>query len=657
MKYAKKNSTAKKDINRLLPMLIALCLIPFVILTKDYQTEFSEFVWFNMTEIAQIDSFEHAKSICVVVMGVSAAIVILISEWLNYKQKKRLFENCDVKILVLCAVYFIMVIISAVCSSYPNLAFTGGGYGQWQTMWVLLANVLLFLYAYRFVDSENQVSVVIKCLMVTVGLLALIGVMQTTGHNPLSWDWVQKIITSKSDVNGITFKEGISNVIITFSNPNYVGPFVALVIPIVAAFVAIRASKENGRAMACRIAGIAIIIGLIISLFGSSSSAGAIAVMTGAAAAVILILVNALTKEAGEREREEGSGKRRKTGMIIGAAVAFVLVAGIGVSRTAFFKNTVNKVLQGSEDTRNIASIVNSDKGLEVTLRNGEEFVLTPTYAEGQNVSFQAYDADQKEIPVEWSAQNSRFVLKDERFQMVTLGVANFNVDNQVYPGFRFYDTPNQIEWIFMYKDNDWQYYTPFGKFTKLHEVESFGFKDYQNIANRRGFIWSRTIPLMKTYWFKGIGPNAFIIAFPNDDFVGSKRVGGNTTLVDKPHNAFLQIYIQTGGISAIAYAGLWILYICGSVRLFWRRKHFTDTEKIGFGLMIGIFSFAVAGLTNDTVVGSQNMYWILLGTGFAINRVIQKNREAVRIEAEREAARQREKEQEKQLRLKKKKR
>lgn len=638
-------------------MLIALCLIPFVILTKDYQTEFSEFVWFNMTEIAQIDSFEHAKSICVVVMGVSAAIVILISEWLNYKQKKRLFENCDAKILVLCAVYFIMVIISAVCSSYPNLAFTGGGYGQWQTMWVLLANVLLFLYAYRFVDSENQVSVVIKCLMVTVGLLALIGVMQTTGHNPLSWDWVQKIITSKSDVNGITFKEGISNVIITFSNPNYVGPFVALVIPIVAAFVTIRASKENGRAMACRIAGIAIIIGLIISLFGSSSSAGAIAVMTGAAAAVILILVNALTKAAGEREREEGSGRRRKTGVIIGAAVVFVLVAGIGVSRTAFFKNTVNKVLQGSEDTRNIASIVNSDKGLEVTLRNEEEFVLAPTYAEGQNVSFQAYDADQKEIPVEWSAQNSRFVLKDERFQMVTLGVANFNVDNQVYPGFRFYDTPNQIEWIFMYKDNEWQYYTPFGKFTKLHEVESFGFKDYQNIANRRGFIWSRTIPLMKTYWFKGIGPNAFIIAFPNDDFVGSKRVGGNTTLVDKPHNAFLQIYIQTGGISAIAYAGLWILYICGSVRLFWRRKHFTDTEKIGFGLMIGIFSFAVAGLTNDTVVGSQNMYWILLGTGFAVNRVIHKSREAARIEAEREAARQREKEQEKQLRLKKKKR
>lgn len=657
MKYAKKNSTTKSDINKLLPMLIALCLIPFVILTKDYQTEFSEFVWFNMTEISQIDSFEHAKSICVVVMGVLAAIVILFAEWKNHKQKKRLFENCDVKILVLCAIYFVMVIISSVCSSYPNLAFTGGGYGQWQTMWVLLANVLLFLYAYMFVDSENKVSVVIKCFMVTVGLLALIGVMQTTGHNPLSWDWVQKIITSQSSVNGISFKEGISNVIITFSNPNYVGPFVALVLPVAAAFVAIRASKEDGKTMVCRIAGIAIIAGLFVSLFGSSSSAGAIAVFTGAVAAAILILVNVLAKEVSESEREESRGNRRKQGAIIGAVIVVILVSGIGVSRTEFFKNTVNKLLQGSEDTRNIASIVNSDKGLEVTLRNNEEFVLAPAYAEGKNVSFQAYDSENQEIPVEWSAENSRFVLKDERFQMVSLGIANFNVDNQVYPGFRFYDTPNQIEWIFMYKDNEWQYYTPFGKFTKLHKVESFGFKDYQNIANRRGFIWSRTIPLMKTYWFKGIGPNAFIIAFPNDDFVGSKRVGGNTTLVDKPHNAFLQIYIQTGGISAIAYAGLWIFYICGSVRLFWRRKHFTDTEKIGFGLMIGIFSFAVAGLTNDTVVGSQNMYWILLGTGFAVNRVIHKSREAVRIEAEREAARQREKEQAKQAKLKKKKR
>lgn len=131
----------------------------------------------------------------------------------------------------------------------------------------------------------------------------------------------------------------------------------------------------------------------------------------------------------------------------------------------------------------------------------------------------------------------------------------------------------------------------------------------------------------MKDYWFTGIGPNAFIIAFPNDDFVGSKRVGDTSTLVDKPHNAFFQTYIQTGGISAIAYAGLWILYMIGGIRQFWRKKHYTDLEKVGLGLLVGIFSFAVAGITNDTVIGTQNIYWILLGTGYAINRMIHQKR------------------------------
>lgn len=661
MKYGKNTNTVKKDMGVLLPVLIALCLIPFVVLTKDYQTEFTQFNWFNMTELDQIDSFEHAKSICVVIMGV-AALVFGAIQYSMAGKGKRLLKNGDYRVMGLCAVYFVMVIISSVFSSYPNLAFTGGGYGQWQTMWVLLANVILFLYAYLFVDSENRVSLLVKCMMISTGFLALIGVMQTAGNNPLSWDWVQKIITSRSKVSGISFKEGISNVVITFSNPNYVGPYVALVLPVVVAFVTVRAAKDDRKVVLCRLAGALTAVGLLVSLFGAASSAGAIAVVAGAVVAGVMILASVLTKEpdndgagkvagfgepahAGDSDAAAGvRGNSMKRYGIVGVLVLAVLVAGIGVSRTEFFKTTVNKLLQGSEDTRNIASIINSEQGLEVTLRNDEEFVLTPLHDEGKGTTFQAHDVNGKEIPVEKAAEQNTFRIRDERFNMITLESVNFSVENAVYPGFRFNDVPNKISWTFMYKDNEWQYYTPFGKFMKLHAVESFGFENYQNIANRRGFIWSRTIPLMKTYWFKGIGPNAFIIAFPNDDFVGSKRVGGNTTLVDKPHNAFLQIYVQTGGVSAAAYAGLWILYVIQTVRLLWRKKHYTDTEKIALGLLVGMISFAVAGLTNDTVVGSQNIYWILLGTGYAVNRVIKQGREAARLAAEMEAEKQRKK-------------
>lgn len=94
MKY--ENSTKrrydKKDIHALLPVLIALCLIPLVILTKDYQTEFSKFPWFNNTEINQIDSFEYAKGVLVIIMGAIAAAVIGFSEYGKMQKKKRLLK-------------------------------------------------------------------------------------------------------------------------------------------------------------------------------------------------------------------------------------------------------------------------------------------------------------------------------------------------------------------------------------------------------------------------------------------------------------------------------------------------------------------------------------------------------------------------------------
>lgn len=44
----------------------------------------------------------------------------------------------------------------------------------------------------------------------------------------------------------------------------------------------------------------------------------------------------------------------------------------------------------------------------------------------------------------------------------------------------------------------------------------------------------------------------------------------------------------------------------------------------IGLGLLVGIFAFAVSGITNDTIIGTQVIYWTLLGTGYAVNRIIR---------------------------------
>ncbi len=634
MKTIQEENSTKKDIQALLPILIALCLIPLVILTKDYQTEFSKFSWFNNTELNQIDSFEYAKGILVIIMGAIAATVIGFSEYGKIQKKKRLFEHADLKVIILLAVYLIMVIISSLFSEHSNLVFHGGGYGQWQTMWVLLGYGMLFLYAYLFINSEKRGLLTIKFLMITTGILSLMGVLQTMGHNPLSWKWVQNIITSQSSVEGIDFKEGVSNVILSFNNPNYVGPYIALILPIAAAFIFLQVFDDKRKDNAAKIAGALILIGLVNTLIGSSSSAGIISVLAGGILALVLILSGIFWGKQPETEEktdfDEQPHKKSKRGLIMGliiglCSIAVLITVGIFSFRSSLFQNTINKLLEGGNDTRNVASIVNNKADeLDITLRNDTRFTLAPKVDANGQFTITAYDDSKKPINIQQTSEQGIYTLSDERFSMITLAVNNFSIEDQVYSGFKINDAPNRISWTFVFKDGKWRYYTPFGKFTQLHKVESFGFKNYQNIANRRGFIWSRTIPLMKDYWFKGVGPNAFIIAFPNDDFVGSKRVDDTTTLVDKPHNAFLQIYIQTGGISALAYGGLWILYMIGGIRIFWRKKQYRNIDMIGLGLLVGIFAFAVSGITNDTIIGTQVIYWTLLGTGYAVNRIIR---------------------------------
>ncbi len=636
-----KNTKQKKltgvDILTLLPLLFALCITPFIVLTKDYQTNFSQFVWFNNSELDQIDSFEYSKGVFVILTGIVAAIVLAITQYRCQNKKKPFLQAVDKRLLILIGAHALMVILSSVISKYPDLAFHGGGYGQFQTMWVLLGYSFLFLYTYMFADSDQRFRTIFICLLISTALMTSIGVAQKMGNNPLNWDWVQKLVTSKSRINGITFKEGYSDVVITFNNPNYSGTYIALVFPVALSFVMTKLTKNNVLNWIIRIVGILVSIGLIVALTGAGSSAGAIAIIASMLFAAVLLITSLFkrktTEEEAESEQETHSPvtSKKKILTIVGCSIGVVVVLVIGgkfAYKSAFVQNTIYKFVRGNSDARNIASIVNEENNhLTVTLRNGEVLNLIANQDNNGSIYFTGSDSAQQEVSIKWKMDKAAYIPADDRFSMIELSVTKFKVDEKVYDGFRFKDAPNGISWTFMLVDGEWNYYTPFGKFMKLHEVESFGFENHQNIASRRGFIWSRSIPLMKKYWFTGVGPNAFIIAFPNDDFVGSKRVGNKTLLVDKPHNVFLQIYIQTGGISAIAYAGLWILYVCGSIRLFWRRRPDGSLEWLNFGILISMVCFAIVGLTNDTVIGVQTVYWILLGLGHALNRNIKTAR------------------------------
>lgn len=70
-----------------------------------------------------------------------------------------------------------------------------------------------------------------------------------------------------------------------------------------------------------------------------------------------------------------------------------------------------------------------------------------------------------------------------------------------------------------------------------------------------RGYIWSRTIPILPDYLVLGAGPDCFLYEFPQDDILGKLYAyGTGSIVVDKPHNLYLQIFVNEGGIALLAF-------------------------------------------------------------------------------------------------------
>ncbi len=618
----------RREMYFLIPIIFALCFIPLIVTTHDYSTEFTSFEWFNNTEIDQIDSFEYAKGVAVILTGIVVAIIIAGSKFVET------IKAANKKIVVPLGIFILMVFLSSIFSSYKKLAFAGGGYSQFQTCFVLISYALLCYYAYRYITDNKKINCILIWFTGSTFIMALIGFLQSVGANPLKWAFVQKLMTVFSKVNSVGFKEGYSSVIMTFNNPDYVGSYVALTLPIIFFAIFAKPFATKWANIAYKVVNVIIIAMMLKALVVSGSLTGLIALAGGFGVAV-LALIGSFTKTILVKNNTGNTANNKLGTGKIAAIVAAVIIGCIvlfmggvfGVVKSGKVDGIVGKLTAGLKDTRNVISIVTDTDVLHIELRNGNKCDLTVPASANGGYDYKMTKEDGTEIPLQWADDISGYKVADQTFNMLTITPAAFSIEGQTIEGFKVNDVPNQISWIFIRQNNKWMYYTPFGKVIDLKPIRRFGFKNTENIASRRGYIWSRTIPLMADYWFTGIGPNAFIIAFPNNDFVGSKRVGGSTTLVDKPHNVFLQIYIQTGGISAIAYAFLWAYYIvCALINLF-KRKKMTSLMWINVGLMSAMVSFAVSGITNDSVIGSQVIYWVLLGLGFAINKVIEKNR------------------------------
>ena len=94
--------------------------------------------------------------------------------------------------------------------------------------------------------------------------------------------------------------------------------------------------------------------------------------------------------------------------------------------------------------------------------------------------------------------------------------------------------------------------------------------------------------------------------------------------LVDKPHNMYLQTAVNTGVISLLALLAIWGIYIFDSLKIYLKGNMETFAEYMGAATFLSITAYLVAGLFNDSIVSVAPLFWILLGMGIGINKMIK---------------------------------
>ena len=173
--------------------------------------------------------------------------------------------------------------------------------------------------------------------------------------------------------------------------------------------------------------------------------------------------------------------------------------------------------------------------------------------------------------------------------------------------------------------EKGYKLYTGAGKVDDIYNAPAAVIKNHDAFASGRGYIWSRTFPVFFNHLILGTGADTFTVAFPQNDYIGRLNGGFGNMIITKPHNLFLQIGVQSGGLSLLCFLGFAVFYIIQTFRLFWKRELSGEIETFGVAISLGITGYLFAGIFNDSCVALAPLYWVMLGVGYGINAYIVK--------------------------------
>jgi hypothetical protein len=580
-----------------LPLLLIAGFVPLIVFAKyvDLLDTTQALYWTGQKQY--LDFFSYWKAQWVVALTVIALFFYIIL----YLQKKLPFKNLKQYYIPL-GIYAIFVITSTIFAIDTQTALWGF-VDMYQGMFVLLGYVLITFLTINFVNNERDVTLFVKAFLFLMIVEGTLGIGQYFGFDFLQTKLGNDLILpDKLVVENLSFSFGPKTIYGTLFNTNFVGSFATLMLPLSVAFLlGAKTTKQ-------RIISVITTILMIFVWIGCNSRAGYLGIAVAAIFAVWLF---------------RKIIRKYWIGFVGLSLVLVAVLVGLNHASDGLIISRIKSFNLGEaiENAKKIDERELQFKDIRLD-KNNVSIVTDKSILNLKMDGDKLYFLDENFTELEITTRGNKITINDKSYNNYSFFIA------ENYPGIRVYEPWSGKSIDFYFSNNGVKILGSGGRLTEPMVAERFKPLDgLERFMSGRGYIWSRSIPMLKTYLIKGAGADNYAMVFPQDDFIAKIKVFSNTNIVvDKPHNMYLQIAINTGVISLISLLTVWGIYIISSLKLY-RRIRFNSLDNfIGASCFVSVIGYLIAGIFNDHVLSVAPLFWIILGIGISINARLHEN-------------------------------
>lgn len=607
-----KGFTTKDYINMGM-LFILIAIVPLIMKQKLLSYPISEFN-FNKTERTYIDLFLFYKSQTIVICSATILVLYVLNLF-----KKIQFKNFNIrdiipteilkdKIVIASLVFIFFATISSLFSKYQDVVYSGISQ-RFEGLFVLISYFIILFATKEFVEKKNGQKVIISFIMFSAFFIAVVGLFQFFKKDLLITDFFVKIILGPYYKPGMQLVQVFNDVYATLYNPNCVGMYTAMIFP----FTFILGIFYNKKSVMKYLLLLISFMTLII-LKGSSSESAIIALVFEIIICLVLGLVLLLKDKFNVSLKHISIFSAT---IIILSVFMYIFIKPVNNNINATFLKALNIATPPSQSVFRDMQVV--DNSITIDSVNGKiKFVYDKdlkeciVYDKDNNVvTGSKEDAENRNLTVYEIPAFGAFYIQYIGEKMAFYHELGINIIMQIDQNSNIVILDIKEKPIDLNK-----------------EIPKIGFEGYELFASSRGFIWSRTLPLLKNKIFLGSGPDSFVLEFPQQDVVGKIRNFGDPNIVvDKAHNLFLQTALSTSIVSLIAMLFIFSTYIITTFKILVTKK-IDDKNLFGLELatMISICGYLITSISTDSVVAVAPVFWAMLGLGFATNSIISKS-------------------------------